>query len=142
MTKKILEEAICFLITVWVVFEIKVVLHFFSLNFPNGLSWHWPFISITLHYITCQYIKSHWITLQRFRSSTMFLMPHGDESNVVCVVGEKLNMNFWKFGVFILLIKNFHLFYPQYYICFNSLLGNSIFFSFPFKLHFHRKESN
>ena len=141
MTKEILEEAICFLITVWVVFEIKVVLHFFSLNFPNGLSWHWPFISITLHYITCQYFTLHWITLQRdlgVQQCSSCLMA----MNQTWFVGEKLNMIFWKFGVFILMIKNFHLFYPQYYICFNSLLGNSIFFSFPFKLHFHRKESN
>ena len=44
---------------------------------------HGTDLSFQLHYIT-----------ERFRSSTMFLMPHGDESNVVCVVGEKLNMNF------------------------------------------------
>ena len=47
-------------------------------------------MALTFHF---NYISLNYIT-ERFRSSTMFLMPHGDESNVVCVVGEKLNMNF------------------------------------------------
>ena len=56
-----------------------------------ALTFHFNYI--TLYYMSILYITLNYIT-ERFRSSTMFLMPHGDESNVVCVVGEKLNMNF------------------------------------------------